>query len=129
MEGMGLAGCLCAGGAPGFTKGYVLYGKEGTLFLNLDERRLLLALKCERGQLKEVPIAEDKKESWKVSSGMPESLRFPSACSHPDDLMLPSLETSAATHSVHLCGQGRVIFLNEPAKQISLCCHPRIVNP
>ena len=68
MDGLGPAAYLCAGGAPGFTKGYVLYGKEGTLFLNLDERRLLLGLKSERGQLKEVPIAEDKKESWKVSS-------------------------------------------------------------
>ena len=55
-----------AGAAPGFTKGYVLYGKEGTLFLNLDEKKLLLGLKSEGGQLKEVNILEDKKERWKV---------------------------------------------------------------
>jgi hypothetical protein len=54
-----------------------LYGKEGTLFLNLDEGKLLLGLKSEKGQLKEVPIAEEKKESWKVSSGRPE---LPPAC-------------------------------------------------
>jgi len=52
-----------------------LYGKEGTLFLNLDERRLLLGLKSERGQLKEVPIAEDKKESWKVEEEFVAAIR------------------------------------------------------
>jgi len=43
-----------------------LYGKEGTLFLNLDEKTLLLGLKSEGGQLKEVNVAEDQKERWKV---------------------------------------------------------------
>ena len=43
-----------------------MYGKEGTLFLNLDEKKLLLGLKSEGGQLKEVNVSEDKKERWKV---------------------------------------------------------------
>jgi hypothetical protein len=109
MDGLGPAGYLCAGGAPGFTKGYVLYGKEGTLFLNLDERRLLLGLKSEGGQLKEVPIAEDMKESWKVSSEYQERLKLPSACSHPDHVV--TIVTSARHTQCTLPGQrqGRIL--------------------
>ena len=45
-----------------------MYGKEGTLFVNLDAKKLQLGLKSEGGQLKDVIVAEDKKEAWKVNS-------------------------------------------------------------
>ena len=55
-----------AGGVPGFSKGYVLYGKEGTLFLDLDAKKLFLTRKASGGQREELAISEDKKEGWKV---------------------------------------------------------------
>ena len=56
----------CAGAVPGFSKDYVLYGKEGTLFVDLAAKKLQLGLKSEGGQLKDVTVAEGKKETWKV---------------------------------------------------------------
>lgn len=58
--------CVNAGGVPGFSKGYALYGKEGTLFLDLDAKKLFLTRKDAGGQREEVAISEDKKEGWKV---------------------------------------------------------------
>ncbi|EIE27170.1 hypothetical protein COCSUDRAFT_64103 [Coccomyxa subellipsoidea C-169] len=54
------------GAVPGQLKGYTLYGKEGTLHLDLDAGKLLLGLKSEGGQLKEVSIDADKAASWRV---------------------------------------------------------------
>ena len=58
--------CLGTGGVPGFSKGYVLYGKEGTLFLDLAAKKLYLTKKGAEGQREEVAIPEDKKEVWRV---------------------------------------------------------------
>lgn len=44
----------------------MLYGKQGTLFLDLEKKKLMLGLKSEGGELKEVSVSEDKKERWKV---------------------------------------------------------------
>ena len=57
---------LWTGAVPGQLKGYTLYGKEGTLHLDLDAGKLLLGLKSEGGQLKEVSIDADKAASWRV---------------------------------------------------------------
>lgn len=57
---------LWTGAVPGKLKGYTLYGKEGTLHLDLDAGKLLLGLKSEGGQLKEVSIDADKAASWRV---------------------------------------------------------------
>lgn len=51
---------------PGQLKGYTIYGKEGTLHLDLDAGRLLLGIQSEGGQLKEVSIDADKAASWRV---------------------------------------------------------------
>lgn len=58
--------CFGAGAVPGFSKGYVLYGKEGTLFLDLEAKKLFLTKRDGGGQRTEVAISEDKKEVWKV---------------------------------------------------------------
>ena len=58
--------CTHAGAVPGFSKGYVLYGKEGTLFVDLAAKKLQLGLQSEGGQLKDLTVAEGKKETWKV---------------------------------------------------------------
>ncbi len=55
-----------AGAVPGQLKGYTLYGKEGTLHLDLDAGKLLLGLKSEGGQLKEVSIDSEKSGVWRV---------------------------------------------------------------
>ena len=44
----------------------MLYGKEGTLFLDLEAKKLFLTRKGAEGKREEVAISEDKKESWKV---------------------------------------------------------------
>ena len=47
-------------------KGYALYGKEGTLVLDLDADQLLLGLKSEGAKLKPVTLEESKIASWRV---------------------------------------------------------------
>ncbi|CAL8462816.1 g2350 [Coccomyxa elongata] len=54
------------GAVPGQLKGYTLYGKEGTLHLDLDAGKLLLGLKSEGGHLKEVSIESEKSGAWRV---------------------------------------------------------------
>ncbi len=47
-------------------KGYALYGKEGTLALDLDADQLLLGLKTEGAELKPVTLEEGKIATWRV---------------------------------------------------------------
>jgi hypothetical protein len=54
---------------PGLQKGYTLYGREGTLHLDLDAGRLLLGLKADGGKLEEVQLEGSKVASWRVRSG------------------------------------------------------------
>ena len=56
-------------------KGYALYGKEGTLVLDLDADELLLGLKSEGGKLNPVRLEEDKIASWRVG--------YPGCCMTP----------------------------------------------
>ena len=51
---------------PGQLKGYTLYGKEGTLHLDLDAGKLLLGLRSDGGHLKEVSIDAEKSAAWRV---------------------------------------------------------------
>ena len=44
----------------------MLYGKEGTLFLDLEAKKLCLTKKGAECKWEEVAISEDKKETWKV---------------------------------------------------------------
>ena len=56
----------CAGAVPGMTKGYVLYGKEGTLVLDISAGKLQMGLKAEGGELQEVPVDPAKIVTWRV---------------------------------------------------------------
>ena len=59
----------------------MLYGKEGTLFLDLDAKKLFLTRKDGGAQQTEITISQDKKESWKVSrSLLSEQHRGPVKC-------------------------------------------------
>lgn len=57
---------VVAGAVPGMSKAYVLYGKEGTLVLDLASDKLLMGLKAEGGELKEVPLEPAKIAPWRV---------------------------------------------------------------
>lgn len=57
---------VASGAVPGQLKGYTLYGKHGTLHLDLDASKLLLGLKSEGGHLKEVTMKPEKSASWRV---------------------------------------------------------------
>ena len=57
---------MLAGAVPGMSKGYVLYGKAGTLVLDLAAGKLLMGLKAEAGELKEVPVDPAKIATWRV---------------------------------------------------------------
>lgn len=54
------------GAVPGVSKGYTLYGKEGTLQLDLDSGRLQLGLKSDGGKLQEMNVEQDKIASWRA---------------------------------------------------------------
>lgn len=58
--------CHAAGGVPGMKWGYALYGREGTLVLDLDAGKLLMGTKAEGGELKEVALQQNKMASWRV---------------------------------------------------------------
>lgn len=48
------------------TMGYVLYGKAGTLVLDIKTGQLSMGLKAEGGELKEVALDPAKVVSWRV---------------------------------------------------------------